>query len=90
MKQIQPISIWSNGNYINASVLNFYVINDNLNNNAIFYYALFSGTVDQIEIKLSDGNLLMEGQDYINYSTSQNSIEYAYNYAAQKLNLQII
>jgi hypothetical protein len=90
MKQIQPVKIWYQGNLINADIFNLYVISDNLTNSAVFYYALFSGTLDQLGIKLAEGNLTMLDQDYINYSTSTDSNQFAYNWGADQLNLTLV
>jgi hypothetical protein len=90
MKQIQPISIWYNGSLINANIFNLYSINDNLSTSATFYYALYSGTIDQLGTKLAEGNLVMEGFDYDAYSSSPDSNSYAYQWGATKLNLTII
>ncbi len=82
MKQIQPISIWDNGTVQQASVLNAYVINDNLINSATFYYTLSSESLQQ----LAQGNLTMQGQDYDDWQTN----DYAYDWVAAQLNLTII
>jgi len=90
MKQIQPTPIWYNGNLINANILVFFVINDNLSSQATFYYSLFSGNENELDIKLQEGNLIMDGFDYQAYSTSPDSNAYAFNWGATKLNLTII
>lgn len=90
MKQIQPVPIWYNGQIISANIFNFYSINDNLTTSATFYYALFSGTLDELGTKLAEGNLTMDGADYQTYSSSPDSNAFAYNWAAGKLNLTII
>lgn len=90
MKQIQPVSIWYNGSLVNANIFNLYSINDNLSTSATFYFALFSGTLDELGTKLAEGNLVMDGADYTNYSTSPDSNSFAYNWGATKLNLTII
>ena len=90
MKQIQPVSIWYNGSLINANVFNFYSINDNLSTSATFYYALFSGTLEDLGTQLANGNLTMEGFDYKAYSSSPDSNSYAYQWGATQLNLTII
>jgi hypothetical protein len=90
MKQIQPVSIWYNGSFTNANIFNLYVINDNLSSSATFYYALFSGTIDELGIKLAEGNLVMDGFDYNAFTTSPDSNAYAYQWGATKLNLTII
>ena len=90
MKQIQPVSIWYNGSLVNANIFNLYSINDNLSTSATFYYALYSGTIDELGTKLAEGNLTMEGFDYDAYSSSPDSNSYAYQWGATKLNLTII
>jgi hypothetical protein len=85
MKQIQPVSIWYNGQMINATIFNMYAINDNLTTTAIFYYQLFSAN----NIQLADGNLTMDGFDYEAYSTSPDSNSYAYSWGASKLNITL-
>lgn len=90
MKQIQPVSIWYNGTLVNANIFNLYSINDNLINSATFYFALFSGTLEELGTKLTEGNLTMDGADYTSYSTSPDSNNFAYNWGATKLNLTII
>lgn len=86
MKQIQPISIWYNGQMIQAVLFSLISINDNLTNTATFYFQLFSND----SIKLADGNLTMTGFDYQSYSTSIDSNNYAYQWGATQLNLIII
>jgi hypothetical protein len=90
MKQIQPVSIWYNGTLVNANIFNLYSINDNLSTSATFYYALYSGTIDELGTKLAEGNLVMDGFDYDAYSSSPDSNSYAYQWGATKLNLTII
>jgi hypothetical protein len=90
MKQIQPVSIWYNGSFINANIFNFYSINDNLSNSATFYYALYSGTIEELGTKLAEGNLTMTGFDYEAYSTSPDSNSYAYQWGATQLNLILV
>lgn len=82
MKNITPISIWDNGIVQQATILNTYVINDNLINSATFYYTLLSEGMQQ----LAQGNLTMQGQDYDDWQTN----EYAYNWVAAQLNLTIV
>ena len=82
MKTIESISIWDNGTVQQATILNAYVINDNLINSAIFYYTLSSESLQQ----LAQGNLTMQGQDYDDWQTN----EYAYDWVAGQLNLTII
>jgi hypothetical protein len=86
MKQIQPVSIWYNGQMIQATLFNMTSINDNLINQCIFYYQLVSSTNQQ----LADGNLTMTSFDYEAYSTSPDSNAYAYQWGATQLNLTLV
>jgi hypothetical protein len=82
--QIQPVSIWYNGQSKQASELDARIIFDDLATTAQFYYELkevVSGAT------LSNGNVSMDGQDYIDWD---NSNEEAYVYVAGKLNLTIV
>jgi hypothetical protein len=86
MKQIQPVSIWYNGQIIQATLFNLQSINDNLSTECKFYYQLVSATNQQ----LADGNLTMTGFDYQAYSTSPDSNAYAYQWGATQLNLILV
>lgn len=93
MKQIEPISIWKNGESQEANILNAYIINDNLATSCTFYYQLcYSGEPTEeaplvIGQSLAEGNITMSGEDYLNWDDSNNA---AYLYIAEKLNLTII
>jgi hypothetical protein len=93
MKQIEPVTIWKNGESQEANLLNAYIINDNLQSSCSFYYSLCAsgeGTelfLIHIGQTLADGNINMSGQDYLDWD---NSNEAAYVYIAEKLNLTLI
>lgn len=82
MKKIKPIQCWNNGKLIEATQFKLNAENVQLENSAIFYYVLFS---ENYEI-LNDGNLNMEGKDYQDWKSD----EYAWNWAATKLNLELL
>ena len=82
MKKIQPIQIWVNGSIQTANYLNLNISLDNLQSSCIFYYQLTSG--EDLSDILGYGNLIIEGQDYLNWNGSNND---AYTYALDKLNL---
>lgn len=90
MKQIQPVQIWYKGQLINATICNLYVISDNLIDTAIFYYALYSGSLDELGTLLSSNNITMSGTDYATYESSTTSNDFAYSWAASQLNLTLI
>ena len=81
---IQPVSIWANGQSKEASELDARIIYDDLATSCTFYYELKEGNGG---LTLSVGNVAMDGQDYIDWD---NSNEQAYVYIANKLNLTII
>ena len=86
MKQIQPVSIWYNGQMVSATIFNMVSINDNLTTSATFYYALYVNSNYQV----ANGNLEMTGADYTAYSTSSDSNEFAYQWGANQLNLTLV
>lgn len=65
MKYIQPLPIWNNGKIEEATILNVYVIHDNLNDSATFFYSLFSGSNDEPGNILATGNITMNPDDYL-------------------------
>lgn len=85
MKQIQPITLWVNGQEQTATLFNLISINDNLLNSATFYWQL----LDADASKLADGNLTMDEADYAIWSSSQDVNLAAYQWAASKLNITL-
>jgi hypothetical protein len=86
MKQIQPISIWDNGTVQEATVLNTYAVNVQLNNSATFWWGLYSTVDGQLKNTLSQGNLTMSGEAYAEWQEDS----YAWDWIAEQLNLTII
>ena len=84
---IQPVSIWANGQSKQASELDARIIYDDLATSATFYYELKEVVEEGSGSVLSVGNVAMDGQDYIDWD---NSNEQAYEFIAGKLNLTII
>jgi len=93
MKQIQPVTIWKNGESQEANLLNAVIINDNLSTSCSFYYQLCAsgeGTEAMpivIGQTLAEGNLTMDGENYLAWNGSN---DYAFAYIAEKLNLTLI
>jgi hypothetical protein len=88
MKTINPVSVWFNGQEVQASVLNAYVGNDNLINLASFNYQLLQIiNIDNLDytVPVVSGTLNMDGEAYDNWETN----EYAYQWIAEQLNLTI-
>jgi hypothetical protein len=82
MKTIQPVQIWINGKIQLATIFSLICINDNLLNQAIFYYEL----LDEQLNSLSVGNLTMIEPDYSIDWVNNNA---AYSWAALQLGLTI-
>ena len=93
MKQIESVSIWKNGESQDATILNAYIINDNLATSCSFYYQLCSSgepteeTPLVIGQTLADGNITMSGDTYLAWDGDNN---FAFSYIAEKLNLTLI
>jgi hypothetical protein len=89
MKSIEPVQIWKNGESQEATILNAYIINDNLATSCTFYYQLCSSgeQADTIGQSLADGNVTMSGEDYLAWDGDNN---YAFSYIAEQLNLTLL
>jgi hypothetical protein len=93
MKKIETIQIWKNGQSQEATILNAYIINDNLATSCSFYYQLCSSgepteeTPLVIGQTLADGNVTMDGENYLLWNGDNND---AYSYIASELNLTLI
>ncbi len=85
MKQIQPFTLWVNGQQQTATLFNLIIINDNLLNSATFYWQL----LDADASKLADGNLTMGEPDYDVWGSSADINLAAYEWAASKLNITL-
>jgi hypothetical protein len=86
MKQIQPFTLWVNGQQATATLFNLIIINDNLLNSATFYWQL----LDADAVKLQDGNLTMGEPDYDVWGLSADINLAAYEWAASKLNITLV
>ena len=86
MKQIQPLTLWVNGQEVTATLFNLIIINDNLLNSATFYWQL----LDADAVKLQDGNLTMGEPDYDVWGSSADINLAAYQWAASKLNITLV
>lgn len=101
-KQIQPVSVWNNGQVKTAEQLSLRSIGDDLETSAQFYYELKEADVTTQDAEGNDvvtpgsvvsvGNLGMSGQDYSDWG-AQSGVDindWAYSWAADKLNIVII
>jgi hypothetical protein len=86
MKTIETVSIWDNGQVLEAKVLNTYAVNVTLGTSATFYYQLFTETVDlAVGVQVAQGNLSMTGEAYAQWEVDS----YAWDWVAAQLNLTI-
>lgn len=86
MKQIQPLTLWVDGQQKVATEFYLNIIYDNLYNSATFYWSL----ADENTIKLADGNLTMGEPDYDVWGSSADINLSAYQWAASKLNITLV
>jgi hypothetical protein len=88
MKNISPVFIWKNGITKTASILDAYIINDNLSSSCTFYWMLKEADQEeQAGQVLADGNATMSGDDYDNWDGSN---DYAFEYIAEQINVTIL
>ena len=87
-KQIQPVNIWVNGETKTGVNFSVTCINDNYENSATNYWQISDADGQQ----LSQGNLTIDGQDYIDWGDQPAMAinEWIYNWSADKLGLTII
>jgi hypothetical protein len=84
MKAIQPISLWDEGQMIQATKINC-IGQDDFNTSLGIYYQLFSDSNRLV----GDGNLTINNVDYTSYNTSSNNIDYVYTWVTTKLGLTL-
>jgi hypothetical protein len=96
-KQIEPVQIWVNGVSKTAEFFQVTGINDNYQSSATNYWQLFTKVVNAegVEVQgeqVSQGNLTIDGQDYINWGDQPAMAinAWIYQWCADQLNLTII
>jgi hypothetical protein len=96
-KQIQPVTIWVNGESKVAEYFQVTGINDNYESSATNYWQLFTKVVDAEGVdvqgeQVAQGNLTIDGQDYINWGDQPAMAinAWIYQWSADKLNLVIL
>lgn len=92
--QIQPVTIWQNGqeqtgNYIDASI-----VSDNLQDRAQFYWQISNITTDdegnETKQTLTQGNSTIAGAEYTIWGEQVDVNFAAYQYICSQLNLTLI
>ena len=86
MKQIQPLTIWRDGVSENAVYLKLYISYDDLDSFCMFQYQLLDIDLHCV----AEGNRSISGQEYINWGSSGDSNNEAYQIIATTLNLTLI
>jgi hypothetical protein len=94
MKQIQPISIWVNGEEKTGQFIST-ISNDNLATSALFYWQIYEGITDEEGSlsngqQLAQGNVSMDGQDYIDWNADPDINQAAYIWVCNQLNLTLV
>lgn len=86
MRNIQPITVWKDGESLQATILKMYISYDDLESTATFQYDLCNEEIKS----LVNGSFSISGTDYLNWGGSGDSNNEAYVYGASILNLTII
>ena len=96
-KQIQPVTIWVNGESKSAEYFQVTCINDNYENSATNYWQLFTKSVDaegveSIGEQVAQGNLTIQGAEYVEWGDvpAMSINAWIYNWSAEQLNLVIL
>jgi len=93
MKNIQPIQLWQNGQNKTATHLGLNLVQDNLEDIAVFSYRLCryvgQGEDETIDV-ITSGAVTIDGQEYQNWGTTMSANDEAYIIVCQKLNLSLI
>ena len=97
MKQIQPITIWINGEEKIAEYISVTGVYDNNASEAKEFWQLYTKIVDEQGVaetgeQIAQGNISIQGQDYINWGDqpAMNVNAWIYDWVAQQINAIII
>ena len=82
MKEIQPIQMWLNGQFVEGIYLNAWSSLVVLGTSATFSYNI----LDAAQQRLQDGSLNMTGEDYTKWGAND---QYTWEFVATSLNLTI-
>jgi hypothetical protein len=88
MKAIQPVQIWEAGSVKTGNFINAYITLDNLKDTAKFYWAIFDTEIQGTQI--TQGDLIMTGEDYLLWDTSNDINQAAYDWICFQLGLTLI
>lgn len=86
MREIQPLDIWSNGETKTAVCIKLYISFDDLEASAALVYSL----CDVDGKNIYEGQVIFDGQTYIDWGSSGDSNNEAYTITASMLNLTLV
>ena len=86
MREIVPLNIWSDGVTKIATCIRLYISYDDLIASAVLQYSLCTDTAENIY----QGQISIDGQEYLDWGASSDSNQEAYVIAASALNLTLI
>lgn len=93
MAQIQPISIWKDGQEKQGEIFTLRIVMDDMESSCTFYYEIKEANyqdADGNEVQgqmLTNGNQSMGGDDYTSWDGSNAA---AYTFVAGKLNIVLV
>jgi hypothetical protein len=97
MKQIEPLTIWTNGTSKVAEYLQVTGINDNYESSATNYWALFTKVtnaegVESTGEQVAQNNLTINGAEYIAWGDqpAMSINAWIYDWVADKLNIILV
>jgi hypothetical protein len=94
MKNIEPVNVWVNGEVKIANKFQLAIVSDNLKDSATFYYQLLKVIEENDEFvsqeQLTQGNVSVSGQEYLDWSNSEDVNNDAFVLVAEKLNLILL
>jgi len=85
-RPIREVKIWRDGKQYDANDIDVVIAFDNCESSATLYYKLSDSTGAIV----ADGNIIIQGDDYIQWAGRPNHNRTATNYAMRYLNLQEI
>jgi hypothetical protein len=89
--KIQPVKSWLDGSEVEATEFILSACGDDLKERATFQYNLLTDANDLGKQTLVlSGYLPIDGKDYQDWDSSPSANDWAYNWAAAKLNLVLI
>lgn len=83
IKNIQPVTIWSEGEFVNVVKLGVKISDDDMIEKAVFQYSLYTDK----NVPLTGGYINIDGEDYHNWGYTGDANQEAMIWVANKLNI---